>query len=45
MQGESEIEIRPVFETEDFGDELTPERREQDEQLRERLASQKPSAR
>ena len=28
------IEIRQVFETEDFGDELTPELRERDQQLR-----------
>jgi hypothetical protein len=28
------IEIRPVFETEDFGDELTPELREKEERLR-----------
>jgi hypothetical protein len=34
MEGESELEIRPVFETEDFGDELTPELREQEERLR-----------
>lgn len=32
--GESEIEIRPVFEAEDFGAELTPELREQEERLR-----------
>ena len=31
---EGEIEIRPVFETEDFGDELTPELREQEDRLR-----------
>jgi hypothetical protein len=31
---ESEIEIRQVFEAEDFGDEFTPELREQDERLR-----------
>jgi hypothetical protein len=31
---EGEIEIRPVFETDDFGDELTPELREQEERLR-----------
>jgi hypothetical protein len=31
---ESEIEIRQVFEVEDFGDELTPELREQDARLR-----------
>ena len=34
MEGESEIEIRQVFEAEDFGDELTPELREQDARLR-----------
>lgn len=34
MEGESEIEIRPLFETEDFGDEFTPELREQEERLR-----------
>jgi hypothetical protein len=28
------VEIRPVFESEDFGDELTPELRERDQQLR-----------
>jgi len=33
-EGEGEIEIRPVFETEDFGEELTPELREQEERLR-----------
>ena len=32
---ESVIEIRPVFETEDFGAEFTPELREQEERLRE----------
>jgi hypothetical protein len=31
---EAEVEIRPVFEIEDFGDELTPEMREREEQLR-----------
>ena len=31
---ESEIEIRPVFETEDFGDELTPELREREAEMR-----------
>ncbi len=34
MPGESEIEIRQVFEAEDFGPALTPELREQEEQLR-----------
>ena len=31
----TEIEIRQVFETEDFGDELTPELRESEARLRE----------
>ena len=31
---ESVVEIRPVFELDDFGDELTPELREKDRQLR-----------
>ena len=34
MPGESEIEIRQVFEADDFGDEYTPELRERDERLR-----------
>jgi hypothetical protein len=34
MEGESEIEIRPVFEAEDFGAEFTPELREREERLR-----------
>jgi hypothetical protein len=35
MDEESEIEIRQVFEAEDFGDEYTPELREQGERIRE----------
>ena len=31
---EAIVEIRPVFEVEDFGDELTPELRERDAALR-----------
>jgi hypothetical protein len=38
---EAEIEIRPVFEMEDFGAELTPELREQEERLRAQIAEQK----
>ena len=34
MPGDSEIEIRQVFEAEDFGAALTPELREQEERLR-----------
>ena len=37
MLGESEIEIRPVFEQEDFGEALTPELREREEQLRRQM--------
>jgi hypothetical protein len=36
---ESEIEIRQVFEADDFGDEFTPELREQEERVREQAAS------
>ena len=32
--GETTVEIRPVFETEDFGDELTPELREREALMR-----------
>jgi hypothetical protein len=39
--GESEIEIRQVFEADDFGPELTPELREQEERLREQVAKKK----
>jgi hypothetical protein len=34
MEGDSEIEIRQVFEAEDFGAEFTPELRAQEERLR-----------
>jgi hypothetical protein len=37
---DAEIEIRQVFEADDFGAELTPELREQEERLRERLEKQ-----
>jgi hypothetical protein len=35
MPGDSEIEIRPVFAPEDFGEEFTPALREQEERIRE----------
>ena len=38
MPGGGELEIRPVFEAEDFGDEFTPELREQEERLRAQIA-------
>ena len=37
---DEELEIRPVFEAEDFGAEFTPELREQEDRLRERIAAQ-----
>src|SRR5437867_5314473 len=37
---ESEIEIRPVFEAEDFGKEFTPELRAQEERLRAKVERQ-----
>ncbi|MEP6549580.1 MAG: YciI family protein, partial [Gemmatimonadales bacterium] len=36
--GESEIEIRQVFESDDFGAEFTPELREQEERLVKQMA-------
>jgi hypothetical protein len=37
MLGESEIEIRPVFEVDDFGENMTPDLREAEEGLRRQL--------
>ena len=39
MPGPSELEIRPVYEAEDFGAEFTPELRAQEEALRQRLGN------
>ncbi|MGD9646230.1 MAG: GyrI-like domain-containing protein [Pirellulales bacterium] len=47
MPGESEIEIRPIFSAEDFGEMLTPELREQEDRLRaqtEKLAASSQAA-
>ena len=41
MPGDSEIEIRPVFEAEDFGEAFTPELRAQEDELRGRLDAKK----
>src|SRR5438445_5082423 len=38
---EAEIEIRQVFEAEDFGSELTPELRKREERMREQVARKK----
>ena len=40
MNEDSDIDIRPVFEAEDFGDAFTPELREQEERLRDQIAQQ-----
>ncbi|HET7438838.1 MAG TPA: YciI family protein [Nitrospira sp.] len=39
--GEGEIEIRQVFEAEDFGAEFTPELREQEERVRTQISKKK----
>ena len=41
FDGGAEVEIRPVFEAEDFGAEFTPELREQEERLRKQVAARK----
>lgn len=38
---ETEVEIRQVFENEDFGEEFTPELREQEDRIREQITTQK----
>ncbi len=35
--GDSEVELRPIFEAEDFGEEFTPEARAQEERLRKEI--------
>jgi hypothetical protein len=39
MEGGGELELRPVFEAEDFGAEFTPELREQEERLRAQIGN------
>lgn len=41
MPGDSEIEIRPVYEAADFGEAFTPELQQQEERLRAQLADRK----
>jgi hypothetical protein len=41
FDGGTEIEIRPIFEAEDFGKELTPELRAQEERLRAEIEAKK----
>ena len=37
----AEVEIRPVFEAEDFGPQMTPELKEQEERLRNQVSAKK----
>ncbi|HWH44193.1 MAG TPA: YciI family protein [Thermoleophilaceae bacterium] len=39
FDGGTEIELRPLFETDDFGEEMTPELREAEERIRAQLAA------
>ena len=41
FEGDVEVEIRQIFEAEDFGDALTPEIREQEERLRRQAAAKR----
>ncbi len=41
LEGEAEIEIRQVFEADDFGAEFTPELRAQEERLRAQVAEKR----
>ena len=41
FDGGTEIELRQVFEAEDFGKEFTPELRKQEERLREKIAAKR----
>lgn len=43
MMSDSDIEIRPVFEADDFGEAFTPELREQEERLRAQLQDGSPA--
>ena len=43
MNVESDVDIRPIFEAEDFGAELTPEVREREERLRSQIEKQSGS--
>jgi len=43
FDGGTEVEIRPIFEAEDFGKEYTPELRAQDEKIRSEIERQQRS--
>jgi hypothetical protein len=38
---DSDVEIRPIFEAEDFGENLTPETKKREQRLREQIAAKK----
>lgn len=40
---EGEVELRPVYEDDDFGDDFTPELREQEARIREQTSALRPS--
>jgi hypothetical protein len=42
FDNDEEVEIRQVFEAADFGDEFTPELREQEDRIRQQVAGQQP---
>jgi hypothetical protein len=41
FDGGTEIEVRQVFENEEFGDQLTPELKAQEERIRQQITSKK----
>jgi hypothetical protein len=43
FDGGTEVELRPVFELEDFGGELTPELRKEEERMREQIGKKTTS--
>jgi len=45
MESDSDIEIRPLFEAEDFGAEFTPELRAQEDRLRDEMEGRAKKAR
>ena len=44
MEGGGVLEIRPIFEAEDFGDNLPPEVRGQEDRLRQEIADKQKQA-
>src|SRR5918999_2551611 len=44
VEGDGEVEIRPIFEAEDFGAEFTPELREQEDRIRAQIEKQAAAA-